>query len=132
MDASGSSTGDYGMSGGGGGGTSRNDAGIANFGFRDGVRTGDGLAVITTTNPNVRRYDANGFTWAGGEVFLSEAKYTPNRYAMIVQSDGNLVLYNEVGGVAWSSGTFGYPGAMTQLPDRDHDHVRREPEPGER
>ncbi|MEU0559276.1 hypothetical protein [Dactylosporangium sp. NPDC006015] len=107
----------YGVSGtgGGGGGTSWASPTVTNVSYRDGVRTGDGAAVITTTNANFGKYNANGFAFGAGEVFISGAAYTTDNFALIMQTDGNLAIYNRDGGVVWSSGTNGWPGALAQL-----------------
>jgi hypothetical protein len=100
--------------GGGGGGTSWVAPNtVRKVTYLDGVKTGDGTVVIITNMAGA--YDPNGFSFAPGQRLISGAVYTTGNYALIMQTDGNLVEYNADRKAIWSSGTFNHPGAYAIL-----------------
>jgi hypothetical protein len=52
-----------------------------------------------------------GHTWLTDKVFQPDEYYTGCRGLFIMQSDGNLVLYDEYDTPRWATGTVGWPGA---------------------
>jgi hypothetical protein len=52
-----------------------------------------------------------GYTWTAGKSFAVDEHYVGCRGWLIMQSDGNLVLYDEYDVPLWATGTVGYPGA---------------------
>lgn len=101
-------------SGGGGGGSSWIAPSATDGGYHDGVQTGDGKATVTTLN-GVGQYNDHGFIFYPGQVFAPGAAYVTGRYELVMQTDGNLVTYNDLGAPLWSSGTDNHPGAHAVL-----------------
>jgi hypothetical protein len=52
-----------------------------------------------------------GHTWLTNKVFQPDEYYTGCRGLFIMQSDGNLVVYDEYDVPRWATGTAGWPGA---------------------
>jgi hypothetical protein len=52
-----------------------------------------------------------GYTWAREKFFAVDEYFIGCRAWLIMQSDGNLVLYDRYDVPLWSTGTVGYPGA---------------------
>ncbi|MFD6878552.1 MULTISPECIES: hypothetical protein [unclassified Streptomyces] len=51
----------------------------------------------------------------GGRLNPGAVFYAHGKASLIMQADGNLVLYSESGAALWSSGTYGNPGAYASL-----------------
>ena len=63
--------------------------------------------------------DANLVEYEGSKVIWASDSDLPNAFGafVVMQSDGNLVVYNESQNVLWASGTAGHPGAFLSLGD---------------
>lgn len=101
--------------GGGGGGESYTTLGAMWTGSTDGVRHGNGQAVILSVNGDVGQNNPNGITLGLGQVLASGAAYNDGDDELVMQTDGNLVEYNNLGAPVWGSGTNGHPGAHAAL-----------------
>jgi hypothetical protein len=66
---------------------------------------------MTTTHTGAGQYGANGITFPEGRTLASGAAFVTDTYELVMQTDGNLVVYNDTGAAVWASGTAGHPGA---------------------
>ncbi len=58
-----------------------------------------------------------GYSWNATKVFQPDENYAGCRGLFIMQSDGNLVYYDQYDFPRWASGTVGYPGAYAVFQD---------------
>jgi hypothetical protein len=59
---------------------------------------------------------SSGSHLATGLLTSGQCLISPNRqFELVMQADGNLVLYNHYGGALWATGTVGNPGAFLQV-----------------
>jgi hypothetical protein len=97
--------------GGGGGGSSYAAPSVGSVSASTGVQSGDGMVVITMTNPTTlcegSYYSAGNFVWHAGFVVGNGSGYCNNAYTLAMQNDDNLVLYNRLDKAVWATGTSG-------------------------